>query len=132
MSKKVVDAIRRTGNASSPIRQIEVIQGFGRTQVRQVLSTPIMKLKGPEKFRFGANHVPMEQYGFKVGAKFVERFADAAALVLRKHQVVLASPGASDVQEYVRKAYQIIGGEEVLREVDPPEAFVPAAESIAA
>ena len=112
MGKKIVDTIRRTGNAQSSTRYIEVIQGSGKNAVREVLGTPITKIKGPEQFRHGAEHVPVEQYGFTIGAKSVERFADAAALVLRKHQVRLALPNDDDVQEYVKRAYRIIDGKE--------------------
>lgn len=115
MGKKVVDVIRRTGNAQSPTRYIEVIRGSGKSATREVLGTAITKIKGPEHFRHGAAHVPMEQYGFQVGAKSVERFADAAALVLRKHRIVLALPKDDDVQEYVKKAYRIIDGKDKLR-----------------
>jgi len=130
MSRKIVDVIRRTGNAQSPSRFIEVIQGSGKNAVREVLSTPITKIKGPEAFRFGAAHTPVEQYGFQVGAKTVERFADAAALVLRKHQVRLALPNDEGVQEYVQRAFRIIEGKEKLRILkDVPAGFVPAIEA---
>jgi len=115
MGKKVVDTIRRTGNAQSPTRHIEVIVGSGKSAVREVLGTAIKKIKGPEQFRHGGAHIPVEQYGFQVGAKTVERFADATALVLRKHRIALAQPKADDVQEYVKRAYRIIDGKDKLR-----------------
>jgi len=127
MTKKIVDTIRRTGNAKSPSRYIEVIQGSGKHADRQVLSTAITKVQGDEQFRHGALRIPIEQYAFKVGTKTVERFADAAALVLRKHQVVLANPEADDVQEYVKRAYAIINGTDKLRVLkDIPKDFKPA------
>ena len=131
MGKKVVDVIRRTGNAQSPTRYIEVIMGSGKSAVREVLKTAITKIKGQEQFRHGAAHVPVEQYGFQVGAKSVERFADAAALVLRKHRVVLALPKDEDVQEYVKRAYRIIDGKETLRILKKAdrEGFKPAVEA---
>ena len=131
MGKKVVDVIRRTGNAQSPTRYIEVIRGSGKSAIREVLKTAITKIKGPEHFRHGANHIPMEQYGFRVGAKTVMRFADATALVLRKHQIVLALPKDEDVQEYVKRAYQIIDGKEDLRLLKKAETadYKPAVEA---
>lgn len=130
MGNKVVDVIRRTGNARSPSRYIEVIQGSGKNAVREVLGTQIIKIKGPEQFRHGADHIPVEQYGFQVGARTVERFADATALVLRKHRVVLALPDDESVQEYVKRAYRIIAGKETLRILkDVPEDYKPAVEA---
>jgi len=131
MGKKVVDTICRTGNAGSPTRFIEVIIGSGKDAVREVLSTPITKIKGPEQFRHGGSHIPVEQYGFQVGAKTVERFADAAALVLRKHQVVLALPKDDSVQEYVKRAYRIIDGKDVLRLLKKADfaEYIPAVEA---
>ena len=131
MGKKVVDVIRRTGNAQSPTRYIEIIQGSGKSAVREVLKTAITKIKGPEQFRHGAAHTPVEQYGFQVGVKSVERFADAAALVLRKHRVVLALPKDDSVQEYVKRAYRIIDGKEALRILKKAdmEGYKPAVEA---
>lgn len=127
---KIVDVIRRTGNAASPSRHIEVIQGSGKNAVREVLSTSITKVKGPEQFRHGAAHTPVEQYAFQVGAKTVERFADAAALVLRKHKVRLALPNDDGVQEYVKRAFDIVEGREELRIVkELPEDYAPAVEA---
>jgi len=97
--------------------------------VRQVLSTPIVKIQGPDAFRHGPAHVPVEQYGFRVGSRTVERFADAAALVLRKHKVRLSQPDAEGVQQYVRRAFAIIEGEEELRTFNPSEDFAPARKS---
>lgn len=129
MSKKIVDTIRRTGTASSPTRFIVTIQGSGKDAVRTTLSTPITKVKGPEQFRHGGAHVPMEQYAFQVGSTTYERFADAAAVVLKRHHVELAQPDASDVQEYVQKAFKIIRGEEKLRILkEVPESYQPAIE----
>jgi len=131
MGKKVVDTIRRTGNASSPTRFIEVIIGSGKNAVREVLSTPISKIKGPEQFRHGGEHIPVEQYGFQVGVKTVERFADATALVLRKHRVILALPKDDSVQEYVKRAYRIIDGKDTLRTLKKADfaEYVPAVEA---
>lgn len=130
MSKKIVDTIRRTGNAQSPSRYLVVIQGEGKHAHRVTLSTAITKIKGPEQFRHGASHIPVEQYAFRVGTTTYERFADAAAVVLKKHHVELANPNAEDLQEYVAKAYKIIRGEEQLRILaEVPETFVPAVEA---
>jgi len=131
MAKKIVDTIRRTGSAQSSTRYIEVITGSGKDAVREVLKTAIKKIKGPEQFRHGGSHIPVEQYGFQVGVKTVERFADATALVLRKHRVALAQPKADDVQEYVKRAYRIIDGKEKLRVMKKAEfaGFKPAIEA---
>jgi hypothetical protein len=112
MAKKVVDAVRRTGSARSKVRQIVVIQGEGKNKVEQVLSTTIEKLEFAPQFRFGKSPRPIDQYGFKVGSKSVERFADATALVLKRHQVQIAQP--EDAQIYVKKAVAIMEGKEAL------------------
>ena len=51
MSKKIVDAIRRTGRSDSPTRLIVVVQGFGKAKVETVLSTKITKISKPDVFR---------------------------------------------------------------------------------
>lgn len=130
MAHKIVDTIRRTGTKTSPIRHIEVIQGSGKSAVREVLSTEIVKLKAPEQFRNGPARTPVEQYHFQVGSKVVERFADAAALVLRKHQIRLADPSAEGLQTYVKKAFDIIEGRAELSVIaELPEGFKPAVEA---
>ena len=113
MATKTVDQIRRTGSGTSKIRQIVVVQGSGKTAVETVLSTPIEKISKGLAFRHGAARVPVEQYAFKVGAKTVERFADAAALVLKRHHIELASDEGA--QTYVKRAFEILRGREELR-----------------
>lgn len=130
MSKKIVDTIRRTGNAQSPARYIVVIQGEGKDAVRTTLGTAITKVKGPEQFRFGGQHTPVEQYAFQVGKVTYERFADATAVILKKHHIELANPTADDVQEYVKRALKINRGEEKLRVLEEvPTSYVPAVEA---
>jgi len=115
MSNKIVDAIRRTGRSASPTRQIVVVQGFGKAKVETVLSTKITKISKPDAYRkMGGRNQPVEQYAFRVGDKTVERFADATALVLRKHQVRL-SPDIDVKQAYVKKAFDILAGKESLQ-----------------
>jgi hypothetical protein len=107
----IVDGIRRTGSATSPFRQLEVLQGDNR----RVLSTPITKISWDLEFRGGATATPIEQYVFKVDGKIVERFADATALVLKKHHVEIdASVPASELQIYVKKALAIMKGTDQL------------------
>ena len=120
MTSKVVDQIKRTGTSQSPMRQLVVVQGSGKDKVEVVLSTPIEKLTAPNAFRKGGGgNKPVEQYGFKVGAKRVYRFADATALVMRKHHITLA-PNAEDVPLYVQHAIAILDGKEQLRPADLP------------
>lgn len=130
MTTKIVDTIRRTGTATSPIRQLIVVQGSGKHAVETVLSTSIEKIKGAEAFRFGGSPRPMEQYAFRVGKTVVERFADAAALVLRRHHVSLADPAADDHQEYVKRAFAILAGTEAMRVLSSEdiEGYQPARE----
>lgn len=90
MAQKLVDSIRRTGTSTSPIRQLVVVQGSGKNAVETVLSTPIEKIDMGLSFRNGGARTPIEQYAFRVGGKTVERFADAAALVFKRHHIALA------------------------------------------
>jgi hypothetical protein len=127
MAKKTVDAIRRTGTARTPIRQLVVVQGEGKTAVETVLSTPIEKVEWGMQFRFGASPKPVEQYAFKVGGKTVERFADAAALVMKKHHVELAGNETANAQIYVQRATAILEGRDTLRILsEVPEEAKPA------
>lgn len=130
MANMTVNAIRRTGTATAPFRQLEVIQGEGKRAVRRVLSTPITKLGWAPAFRHGASAVPMEQYCFEVDGKVVERFADATAMVLKKHHVILdENVPLDELQAYVRKAVAIMRGEDTIRfHQDPlPADAAPAA-----
>jgi hypothetical protein len=125
MSKMIVDAIRRTGTASSPFRQLVVIQG----DHRRTLGTPINKISWFPQFRHGASKTPIEQYVFQVDGKIVERFADATALVLKKHHVEIeANVPEDELQIYVRKARAIMAGTEPLHvHADPlPDTAGPA------
>lgn len=116
MAQKIVDTIHRTGNSTSPIRQLVVTQGSGKSAVETVLSTPIQKIEFGLSFRNGGAHTPIEQYHFRVGKKVVERFADAVSLVLKKHNIALAGQPDS-AQQYIQRAYAIIAGNDSLREV---------------
>lgn len=114
MTTKIVDFVRRTGSATSAMRQIVVVQGEGKNAVETVLKTPIEKIEWGTAFRNGASHVPIEQYAFRVGVKTVERFADATALVLKRHNVTVAGV-LEDHQAYVQKAIAILNGTEELK-----------------
>lgn len=122
MAKKIVDSIRRTGKSTSTFRQIVVVQGEGKDARETVLSTPIEKVVFGKAFRNGGAATPIEQYGFKVGTKTYERFADAASVVLKKHNIDLLD--ASEAQAYVQKAFRIIQGLEELRLSQEPEVAV--------
>lgn len=115
MAKKIVDTIRRTGNSKTAIRQIVVVQGSGKSAVETVLSTPITKIDMGMSFRNGGRRTPIEQYAFKVGKRTVERFADAAALVLKKHNIALAGQ-MEEAQTYVQRAFAIVQGKDEIRE----------------
>lgn len=116
--------IHRTGNAMSPFRQLVIEQGTGKTKVEQVLPTPIFKVQWGLQFRHGTSHKPVEQYAFKVDGLVYERFADATAVVLMKHDVQILALVASQV--YVRKALRIMVSEEPLRVIEMPETAGPA------
>lgn len=130
MTAKTVDSIRRTGRATSKTRQIVVVQGSGKHAVETVLSTTITKIDCGLQFRFGAARVPVEQYAFKVGAKTVERFADATALVLKRHNIVL-SGNAAEAQTYVQKAFDIVNGKAELHEVNLDELMATSTPAVA-
>jgi hypothetical protein len=114
MAKKTVDFIRRTGTATSPIRQIICVNGRGKAAVEKTLSTPIEKVELPHpQFRaMGAGSSPIEQYAFRIGNKTVSRFADACALVLKRHHIEVADAEEDGQQAYVRKALRKIRGQE--------------------
>lgn len=123
MSKMIATSIRRTGRAETPVRHLVVVQGSGKEAVERILSAAIEKVQWGVEFRHGGKPAPMEQYAFRVGGKTVSRFADAAALVLKKHHVEVE---AGDHQEYLKAALAIMKGEEGLREVVLPETATPA------
>lgn len=117
MSKMFVDAVRRSGSADRPFRQLEVVQGKSRL----VLDTAIKKISWAPEFRHGASARPIEQYIFQVGDKVVERFADATALVLKRHNVEFeANVPRDELQTYVRKALEIMEGKEPLHVHNAP------------
>lgn len=124
MASMTADAIVRTGRAVDKFRQLVVVQGEGKTAVRRVLSTPITKVEWNPQFRFGGSPRLVEQYCFRVDGKTVERFADAAALVMKKHHVTMGNVEESSLQTYVQRALRIMRGEEALRihtELTPEE-----------
>jgi len=128
MSKKVVTSIRRTGSASTPVRHIVAVQGTGKEAVETILSTPIEKVQWGVDFRHGGASVPIEQYAFKVAGRTVERFADATAIVLKRHHIGFES--SEGHQAYVTKALEIVHGEAGLHEIVTPADAAPAVGSI--
>jgi len=126
MEDHKVDSIYRTGRATDPIRRIVTVQGAGKLAVEHTLSTPITKVNWALKFRHGNRHIPVEQYAFQVDGRTVERFADATALVLKKHHVDL-SP-LNNWQKYVMRASLIMTGKELLRTINKaPDGTEPTA-----
>lgn len=115
MNKMLVNAIRRTGSATSPIRQLIAVQGEGKDAVERVLSTVIEKIEWGFEFRFGGSHTPVEQYAFRVRGKTYERFADAAAVVMKIHHIELAENEVIEAQIYVQRAVAILKGQDDLR-----------------
>jgi len=119
MTKSIVTSIHRTGSATSVLRHLVVQKGEGKNAEFVTLSTPITKVSLPEAFaKAGGKTIPIEQYGFKVGAKTVQRFADAAALVFKRHFVTMSDENIAEAQIYVKRAFAIVAGTESLREVD--------------
>jgi len=118
VKEMIVDRVYRTGTAESRTRSLVVVTGKGSDKVERQLSTPIEKIEWMPEFRIaGTSRAPIEQYGFKVGAKTVMRFADATALVLKRHHVRISGKVK---QAYVRKAFRIIDGREDLRLAEVP------------
>jgi len=124
------DTIRRTGKATSEKRFLVGIIGHDTKTSkaeRVTFSTPIIKVAGPDQFRQSGGRRPIEQYAFMVRKTTYERFAGAAAAVLRIHHASLKNPEAEDVQEYLKVATKINAGEieaKILKE--QPEDFIPA------
>jgi len=125
VAKKVVDRIKRTGRITNPVRYLVAVEGAGKNKKESILSTPIKKIAWALEFRFGAKPAPMEQYAFQVGARTVARFADAAALVLKRHHVEIRE-SADEMAKYLVKALAILDGDEELQEVELPEGAAPA------
>jgi len=121
MANKRVEFISRTGSSKSTVRRIEVQIGTGKKAVRTMLSTPITKVVSGVAFRLGGKHIPVEQYHFEVGKQKVQRFADATALVLKRHFVVMDDEAVAQSQDYVQRAFAILSGKEVLRMAVEPE-----------
>ena len=121
MSQEIIIAERivRTGSATSAVRKLVVVNGAGKDKVEQLLDTPITKMEWAPEFRHGANHVPVEQYGFMVEGTTYERFADATSVVLEMHSVKVIEMVGHQI--YVQKALNILRGTEKLRTVDLPE-----------
>jgi hypothetical protein len=108
-----MQAVKITRTAvSDNVRLLEVHTADGEVRV---LGTEIHKVRLPEAFiKAGGKTVPVEQYAFKVGGMVVARFADATALVFKRHHIAI-SQDAEGSQNYVREALAIIRGEKELR-----------------
>ena len=117
MAQKIISKIRRTGSATSAVRRLIVTQNGEDFE----LSTPILKVQTESVIRGGSDRRPVEQYAFRVGKQTVERFADAAALVLRKHHVSMPAELQMGSQAYVRRAFRILSGAEEMKLA--PEEF---------
>lgn len=99
MAKMIVTEVSRKTTEKNTFR-IAVTKASGD---EVTLSTPIVKVIGePEYRKVGARTVPVEQYGFEVAGKKVDRFADATAIVLKRHQIEIAE--GAKVPTYVEKA----------------------------
>lgn len=115
MTKMQVTNVRREASRDKMTYHLIVTKdGEPRT-----LLTPIEKVMGPPQFRAGR---PIEQYAFRVAGRSVERFADAAAIVLKRHHVAMLV--TEEDQEYVQRAFAIMRGDEELR---PAKLMVAAA-----
>lgn len=103
MAKMIVtDLVRRTSTKNT--FHIVVTKAAGGDPVE--LSTPIVKVTEPLEYRkVGARTVPVEQYAFEVAGKKVDRFADATAIVLKRHQVQIAE--GVKIPTYAQKAVAI-------------------------
>jgi len=124
--KLVAERIVRTGSATSSTRKIVLVNGTGREKVEKLLDTPITKMQWGPEFRHGANHIPVEQYAFTVDGVTYERFADATAVVLKKHKVTVLEFEGGAHQIYVQRALNVLRGDEKLRTVTLPESAAPA------
>jgi hypothetical protein len=115
MANMQIDFLRRTGSATSAIRQIVAVSGHGKQAVEKVLSTPITKITWAPEFRHGGSHKPIEQYCFEVRGKRYERFADATAVVMKIHHIAIAPNEVESAQQYVKQAVAILEGKAPLR-----------------
>jgi hypothetical protein len=121
MTTKLVDAVARhavrdgAGKTTNQ-RVLSVTQGRGKDAKTVVLSTPIVKIDWGTSFRALGGATPMEQYTFQVDRRQVERFADAAALVLRKHHVQVAD--GAEVPTYLQEAIARLRGEKPIKFTD--------------
>jgi hypothetical protein len=80
------------------------------------LSTKIEKVTTETVVTGGAARRPIEQYSFRVGARLVLRFADAVALVAKKHRLDLN--GVLKPPTYVQEAAAMLREEKEIRFVD--------------
>jgi len=110
MANMQIDALRRTGSATSANRQLIAVWGEGKNRSEKVLSTVITKISWGTQFRHGASHKPVEQYCFEVRGKRYARFADAASVVMKIHHIVIAANELENAQIYVKQAAAILAG----------------------
>lgn len=112
-----------TRKASGPAaRFIAVHQPSSNPKVKfttRLLGTKITKVELPEKYAkmHKGQTVPIEQYAFKVDDRIVLRFADATAIVLKKHHVDVDLGKFETRQVYLVKALEILAGKEPLKDV---------------
>jgi hypothetical protein len=98
MSKMIVTSLRRTAVKKDTFRLV-VTKADG-TEV--TLKTPIQKLNLGTAYRKLGGIKPIEQYGFQIGKRQVERFDQATAAVLGRHNAILAAD--ADVPAYAKRA----------------------------
>lgn len=123
-----------TRKASGPsARYIAVHQPSSNPKVKfttRLLGTRIVKVELPEKFaKLRGMTAPIEQYAFKVDDRIVLRFADATAIVLKKHHVAVNAADLDTKQIYLVKALAILAGEEPIRDVTADMASASEAQS---
>jgi len=98
MSKMQITAFSRRAVEKDTF-QIVVIKKNGE---EVALKTLVTKINKGMDFRKGAKTFPVEQYEFDVAGKKVDRFDQAAALIMKRHQIELVED--AKVPAYVVRA----------------------------
>lgn len=100
MAKMIVTEVSRKV-ASKGQFVIAVTKASGE---EATLATTIQRIQrdAPEFRKIGGRTYPVDQYAFEVNGKTVDRFADATAIVLKRHNIEIAE--GAKVPTYVSKA----------------------------
>lgn len=108
MAKMQLKTARRTKVSPTHF----AIVGVRATNGEEIqLTTLVEKTIQPAEYRkVGGKVIPVEQYAFKVGTKVVDRFADAAALVMKRHNIEIVD--GAEIPAYLAKAVAINAGVE--------------------